>query len=495
MKTFPATNELDTIFERLNNDKHFRKALARELHFWFFVKYLWRHMSYPFAPFHREIFRLTEQKDHPLAVVVAFRNSGKTTIGSLSLPIWSIVSERKRFVLIVSKTEQQVRQILYNIRAEFEGNLDLIADFGPFNTGDTWNEQSIVIPGYNARITGISAEQSLRGLKHLEQRPDLIIIDDVEDLDSVRSYETREKRYRWFKSEVLPAGSDDCFIFIVGNILHEESLISRLKEEIEKKEIKGIYREFPIVRNDVPLWPARFSNLAAIEDLKLKIGDNRAFRSEYLLEVTSEYDQVVRREWIRRYVKLPEEDPSIVPEKLILFMTATGVDPAISLANHADYTAMVTARIYLAGNVNDCGNNFYVFIMPGLVNERLTVTQIVGKAKYLEELTYPIRNEGSHHFFVEDAGQQKAIIEPMLDSGLVVTGVKTEGLDKEARLMLAADHMERGRVFFPTKGTEDLEDQLLNFGHMRHDDLADAFSTLIRQARKEVDGRVWFRFI
>ncbi|MEI7480639.1 MAG: hypothetical protein WCJ59_03355, partial [bacterium] len=48
-----------------------------------------------------------------------------------------------------------------------------------------------------------------------------------------------------------------------------------------------------------------------------------------------------------------------------------------------------------------------------------------------------------------------------------------------SRLSIASQLIKTGEVLFPTKGCEQLIDQLVNFGTERFDDLADAFSVLI----------------
>jgi len=63
-----------------------------------------------------------------------------------------------------------------------------------------------VIPKFNARLIAASSEQSIRGLRHGAYRPDLIICDDVEDLNSVKTNESRDKTYAWLTGDVIPLG-------------------------------------------------------------------------------------------------------------------------------------------------------------------------------------------------------------------------------------------------------------------------------------------------
>jgi hypothetical protein len=213
--------------------------------------------------------------------------------------------------LVIGQTESQAKQILYNIKFEFAWNRRLAADFGPFNVGDVWNESSIVLPRHKVRITALSVDGALRGLKDREHRPDLIVVDDVEDADSVRSHELRERRYRWLKSEAIPAGADGCAIFVIGNRLHEDSLVSRLEREIERGEIDGVYRRYPVVADGTPAWTAKYPDMGAIEQVRRKVGDRVTFAREYMQEIVSDRDQVVKPEMIRRYSELPKAVPGV----------------------------------------------------------------------------------------------------------------------------------------------------------------------------------------
>ena len=113
---------------QIKKKRSIRRMLAKKSHFWFFSIYLGHYISYPFAPFHHEMFAMTEDINLSLAVLVAFRGSAKSTMMSLSYPIWAVVgTQQKKFVLIVSQTQAQARLHLSNIKKELETNELLIA--------------------------------------------------------------------------------------------------------------------------------------------------------------------------------------------------------------------------------------------------------------------------------------------------------------------------------------------------------------------------------
>ena len=163
--------------QMIKENRDVRVTLAEKSHYWFFSLYLGEYVQYPFAPFHKEMFSITEDEKTRISAVVAFRGSAKTTIMTTSFPIWAITGKlQKKFILILSQTQQQARLHLTNIKRELESNELLKEDIGPFEEfSDEWAANSIVLKNYGARIVAASTEQSIRGIKHGRYRPDLVI--------------------------------------------------------------------------------------------------------------------------------------------------------------------------------------------------------------------------------------------------------------------------------------------------------------------------------
>src|SRR6266404_4684981 len=235
--------------QRLFSDKRVRTEITGQSHEWFFSTYFSNYLTHAVSDYQREMFTISENENLPLAVIVAFRGSGKSTIMTLSYPIWAVLGKlQKKFVLIASQTQYQARVHLTNIKRELESNELLANDLGPFvEQREEWGSTSLYIPKYNARITAISTEQSVRGIRHGQYRPDLIICDDVEDMNSVKTREGRNKTFDWLTGEIIPAGDTNTKRIIIGNLLHEDSLLMRLKELIENNEIDGTFRRWPLV--------------------------------------------------------------------------------------------------------------------------------------------------------------------------------------------------------------------------------------------------------
>ncbi len=354
------TKATDTgIIQQIVNDRKVRLAVTYESHFLFFHTYLGHYVKYPTADFQKEMFGITDDLSNKLAVVVAFRGSGKSTIMTFSYPIWAITGKpKKKFVVIISQTQQQTKMHLDNIKRELESNQLLKGEVGPFEEDGQWGSTSLVLPKFNARILAVSHGQSIRGMRHGENRPDLIILDDVEDLDSVEKKEARDKTYNWLMGEIIPAGDKNTKIIAIGNLLHEDSLLMRLKNNIENKKSKGIYQAYPLVDDSGSvLWPGKFQNADDIEEAKQSIGSNEvSWQREYMLRIIPNDGQVIHPDWIQYYDSLPKERPSYI---------IIGVDLAISKTSTAHYTAIVSAFVY------GFGDNSRVYILPNPINARL----------------------------------------------------------------------------------------------------------------------------
>jgi len=76
-----------------------------------------------------------------------------------------------------------------NIKRELETNELLKADIGPFEEiSDEWDQITIVIPKYGARITVASTKQSIRGLSAWRiTGHDLVIVMTFKTLNSVKT--------------------------------------------------------------------------------------------------------------------------------------------------------------------------------------------------------------------------------------------------------------------------------------------------------------------
>lgn len=466
----------DRIIENILNDKKLRQNAVRRSFEFFFPIYFHSYIKYETAPFQKELFRILEDLTIKLAVIVAFRGSAKSTIITTAYVLWSILGvQERKFIVIAGRTEQKTRQYLSNIKMELEQNDLLKKDLGPFTEerNNLGNATAIIIKKLNVKIMITSTGQSIRGMRHGEHRPDLIILDDIEDLESVKTREGRNKTFDWLTGELIPAGDNKrTRVIAVGNLLHEDSVLKRLQKKIEADEMKSlkpVYCEFPIIdQQGESLWPAKYPTPESVEAERERTMDEIAWYREYLLKIISTDEQVVQPEWIRYYIH---------PPRTGLRRIAIGIDLAVSEKETADYTAMVVGHVY------GYGKNMEIYIQPNPVNQKVPFPVQVELIKNL--VAVEKRNHIRVKLYIEEVAYQKALVQLFESQRYDVVGVSTGRSDKATRLRFATPLMKEGRVFFPEKGCEELIEQLVGFGKESHDDLADAFAMLVIKTIEE----------
>lgn len=448
------------LWQQIQTKRSVRVKLARESLYNFAHIYFPSYFEYPTAPFQREMYMLLEDPDIRHLGITSFRGSGKSSIVTTFFLMWAILGKQeKKYALIASQTQTQARKHLANAKQEFDGNELLCKDFGPLKeTSDEWGSMSLVLPKYGARISAVSSEQSIRGTRHGSYRPDLVIADDVEDLQSVKTSEGREKTFDWYTSEIFPVGDHKTKFVLIGNLLHTDSLMMRMKAFSERQTARFVFKEYPLLNgNGVCIWPGKYPTQAAVKREKKEAPSERAYYREYLLKILPDNMQIVKPEDIKYYEKIPEQLAGGV------YRIAICVDLAISKKTSADYTAIVVLEKH------GYGKNAKIYVHPYPINKRNIYSETVRDIASLKE------RHTSADIYIEDVGMQRAIVEMLGQENMIAEAVPLNGRDKEERLQIASFWIINGTVQFPYDGCKKLLEQVIGFG-VERDDLLDALT-------------------
>lgn len=161
--------------------------------------------------------------------IAAPRGEAKSTLVSQLFVLWCLVTGRKKYPVIVMDSIDQAYPMLEAIKAELEFNPRLSMDF-PEATGQgrVWQSGTIVTRG-DAKVQVAGSGKKLRGLRHGPHRPDLCVLDDIENDEQVRNPEQRDKLQSWLTKTVLPLGGavGKYDVVYIGTILHYDSVLSR----------------------------------------------------------------------------------------------------------------------------------------------------------------------------------------------------------------------------------------------------------------------------
>lgn len=285
-----------------------------------------KHISKKVPKFHQDIYKLFESDNKKIGIGSP-RSHGKSSITDLVYLSWVILYKKAKFVLLVSDTYSQATLFMEALKAEFEGNETLRELYGNL-TGKNWSEGEIIVNGIMVKALG--AGMKVRGLKFRESRPDLIIVDDLENDELVESRDRREKLERWFNGALVPSMDKDGRMIVIGTILHYDSLLAKILDETKYPEF--IKRTYRAIDDGRALWPEHL-NIDELEKLKQEYvnkGQASLFYSEYMNDPIDKESQEFKREFIveREQCEVDKLDTSN-------FLT---IDTAISEKASADYT-------------------------------------------------------------------------------------------------------------------------------------------------------------
>lgn len=181
------------------------------------------------------------------------------------------------------------------------------------------------------------------------------------------------------------------------------------------------------------------------------------FANQYLNEVIPDDAQTFKKHWFKYYATLPDRVHNFAY-----------IDPAISEADSADFTALVVISV-------DEQQNWFV---RHASRHKINPSQLI-------ELAFDCYNRFKPALIgIEDVAFQRSLIHFAHEEmkrrkiRIPITGVKqTNETSKETRILGLVPRFEWGTLFL-THGLTDLELELLQFPRGAHDDCLDALASL-----------------
>ena len=189
----------------------------------------------PFDPPYNEIFKILDDDTIDRAAIAAPRGTGKTSLDAIAFPARKICYQDCKFVVIVSATHGLASKIVKQLGRELIENPNIIKIFGPLK-GTRWAEgEGDLVTSTGINILARGAGQQVRGLLE-ESRPDLIILDDLEDSEPFRIGDATDyvrKTWEWLRTDLLniiDQSETRTRIVYLGTILGENAILQRLLE-------------------------------------------------------------------------------------------------------------------------------------------------------------------------------------------------------------------------------------------------------------------------
>lgn len=182
-------------------------------------------------------------------VTAAPRGHAKSTNLTFKGTLHAVLYEYKHYPIILSDSSGQAEGFLESIRVELEENEAILEDFGSLE-GAIWRND-VLVTKTNIIIEAIGSGKKVRGRKHRNWRPDLFIMDDVENDENVRTPEQRAKLRDWYDKAVSKAGDSYTDFIFIGTMLHYDSLLARVMHNPSYKSMKY---QAVIAFSSSPLW-------------------------------------------------------------------------------------------------------------------------------------------------------------------------------------------------------------------------------------------------
>ena len=223
--------------------------------------------------FHKEIYELLTTES--FLSLSAPRGFAKSTVCSIIFPIWAGLFKWKGDITLVSASEDfVVREITSKIRNEFENNKRLIKVFGDLKTPQ-WSASYFKLKnGIAYEAVGINGQ--LRG-----GRRGVIVLDDIENIESVLSEEQRTKIKDRINKELIPKLLPDSTCVFIGTIIHPLCYLNQVLKTEKNGWTKREYRAYRDTkatdaagqRGGNELWPEMW-NHKSLQARKAAIGSS-----------------------------------------------------------------------------------------------------------------------------------------------------------------------------------------------------------------------------
>ena len=413
-------------------------------------------LGYLLEWFHQEWLEL--QLTSRQNLVLAPRGHGKSTICTVSYPLWRLLRNPDLRVLIVSNTRAQACAFFREIRSHLESNPWVRNRFGDL-AGKPWSDDQLNLSLRHS----VSKEANLTAMGVLgpviSRHYDLIILDDIVDEQNAASQGQRERLATWFYRALLPCLEPDGEIHIIGTRYHHLDLYGQLIRR-EFKDRHKIYRALrETAEGEAALWPSKFP-LELLRE-KRKDAGLAIFNSQYQNDVELMKGAIFRPEWINYF-----DSPPGGLEKII------GIDLAISAKDSADYFALV-----VAGRDKKSGKIMCLMLSAARSRSPTRLRPALNYYRKHDAVNSPVIRVA-----VESNGYQEAFAQKLREAGLPVKSV-ARVRDKISRAFQLQARLENGEVWFPRDGAGQLVYELILFPEAEHDDLFNALELAVAQVR------------
>jgi predicted phage terminase large subunit-like protein len=426
-------------------------------------------------PFHREIADAYHNHANTRIVVIAPRGHAKSSLVACVLVLHHIMFDKgPKVVVLASKTVGHAERLLQTIKNVLDYSLPFRKFFGYWgeHSAGRWTNSEVVLKD-NTLIVTRGTGQQVVGLKHGDQRPTLLVMDDPEDTENTKTTEAMEKNLRWLFTQFIPTrDAQRGRVIVIGTPQHQRCIVEILMTAKGWKQLR-----YKAIQDDgTALWPEQWSVEKLLEEKATCESMNRVsmWYREYQCQILSDEEQLFRESDLRYWnghfdrddqgnAYLAMEDDQGNPTANVPVTVFMGIDPAVSTAGTADYTVIMCCAV-------DADNNRY--ILP-FVRKRMNPSLVIDTIQ-TEDIKYrPLRKR------LETSGQQEIyadVLRNLERAGSILVTHKPRDSKSKRYLEGLEPYFVKHKVYIQ-RSMADLKEELLQFrsdGRHAHDDMLDA---------------------
>jgi len=441
----------------------------------------------PYNVLHNEIFSLIDS-GYKRVVIAAPRGIGKTSIVRARI-IRDILFRKVHFVVYISHSETMAIMQTENIKSELMGNPTIKKFFGDVTvsyskTGDeTFSKKSWVAFG-DVFVLPRGAKQQVRGLNWRNHRPDLIIIDDLEDIKEVKNEQLRFELKQWFFGDVMKSIDkyrNDWTVIYIDTLKHEDSLLQTLLDSQD-----WIGTTLSVCDDDLV---SKVPDYMTTEEIKaeyesaLEKGVVDTFYMELMNKATGGKHAPFKAEYFRHYNEDDEFFVKLLEERQI--ETVVLVDPGRTKTAHSADTAIVGIGVDLRGN-----RLFIRDIVARPMTPDELYAEMFAMADRLEARVIGVEDKGLKEFIQQPIKNEMMRRGKMYELIWLIPRRGVEEAGKVERIRSLVPYYRQGLVYHNKQVCSILEQQLLSFPKAKKWDVMDVTAYIVEMM--DVGGRFFY---
>ena len=221
-------------------------------------RYFPHYADAPSASFHIELANYLSKHLTAKAFAEWGRGLAKSVVADILVPFWLWLRGEKVYMVIVGNSFDKAKQLLEDLRLEWENNPQIIADHGEQKNLGSWEDGFYTTrSGFIGQALGMG--QSCRGLRVKNLRPNYIVMDDCETAGTTKNERRQDEVVEWVEKHLLPTMDGAIRRFVYANNAFAPVMIQKkLQERHPKWKVHHVNAYDPVTYE--PSWPEKYSD-------------------------------------------------------------------------------------------------------------------------------------------------------------------------------------------------------------------------------------------